>query len=895
MIFLFFRCLHYFNSMEKLEKHLIDCGKMNHCMISLPLKSDNVNVYFKNYKHNKRIPFVIYADIECLLKETNVSKEKEVEKNQSHSSRQRQRFTYQQHHPFSVGYYFHCSYDTSLCFYQSYRTKDSTSQDCIEWFVNELYKFAEELSEKFKTVVPMRELTKEETNNYYKSKQCFICRKPFAETDVRVRDHDHFTGAYRGVAHSQCNLNYSDSSIVPIIFHNLSGYDAHFIIIELARAFQGKIDCLPLTKESYISFTKHVIDVGCGDKKGYIKFRFLDSFKFLNSSIDKLSSYLTKDKLEFLKREFNGLEDEKFDLLTRKGVFPYDYVSSYEKLKETCLPSYENFYNLLNEENISESDYAHAMNVWKTFDVKTLGEYSDLYLKIDVLLLTDIFENFRSDCMEYYDLDPTYYYTLPGFTWDAMLKYTGVKLELLTDIDMVLFVERGIRGGVSQCSKRYAHSNNKYMDTYDKNKPSTYLMYFDVNNLYGWAMSQSLPYADFQWVDENNIHKFEINSIHLDSPIGYILEVDLEYPREIHDSHADLPFCPEHLAPPGKRDKKLLLTLNAKTRYVIHYRMLQQCLKHGLQLTKIHRILQFKQSPWLKDYITLNTTLRTQATNEFTKNLFKLLNNAVYGKTIENVRNYKDVKLISHWEGRYNAESLIAKPNFHSRTVFSDDLMAIEMSKLKIEMNKPIYVGMSILDISKERLYEFHYDYMQNKFDISNCNVLYTDTDSLIYEIKCDNIYDVIRQDIDRFDTSDFTADNIYNIPQMNKKIPGLMKDENNGEIMLEFVGLRAKMYSIRVNGKEEVKKIKGIKTSVIRRKIHFDDYIECLFENESKVIEQKFIRSKEHRVFSIVEQKVALNAHDDKRFLISDLSHTTLPWGHYKIEEYNKESEMDM
>lgn len=770
LIFLIFfvssRCFHYFSTAEKLEQHTVDCGQLNNCAIILP--TDNSIVRFKNYGHSKRMPFIIYADIECLLEKID------DDNDNNHKSR----FNYQRHKPFSVGYFFHCSYDESLCFYKSYRSISSTSLDCIDWFIEELYNLSQKLVEKFRTIVPMVELTAEQLLNHNTTQTCFICHKTFTNDDKRVMDHNHFTGIYRGTAHSHCNLNYIDFNIVPVIFHNLSGYDSHFIIEKLVTTFDGKVDCLPITKESYISFTKHVFDTGKGDKKGCVKYRFLDSFKFLNSSIDKLSSYLTQDKLHFLKREFDNLNPELFNLLTRKGVFPYDYVSSYEILQETFLPSQDKFYSLLNEKAISDSDYTHAENIWRSFDIKTLGEYSDLYLKIDVLLLTDIFENFRNDCLESHDLDPSHYYTLPGFTWDAMLKYTGVNLELLTDVDMLLFVERGIRGGVSQCSKRYASANNKYMTSYDKSKPSIYLMYYDINNLYGWAMSQSLPYGGFQWVDKQDIINFNINSIGLNDDIGYILEVDLEYPRKIHDLHADLPFCSEHLTAPGKRDKKLLLTLYAKKRYVVHYRMLQQCLKYGLKLTYIHRILQFNQSPWLKDYITLNTTLRTRANNDFAKNLFKLLNNAVYGKTIENVRNYKDVRLVTRWDGRYAAEALISKPNFHSRTVFSENFMAIQMNKLKIKMNKPVYVGMVILDISKECLYDFHYDYMSN----IKHNLLYTDTDSLIYEIFCDDIYDLMKNNLDKFDTSDYPQDNIYKMPNVNKKVLGLMKDENNGK-----------------------------------------------------------------------------------------------------------------
>ncbi|XP_014486208.1 PREDICTED: uncharacterized protein LOC106750390 [Dinoponera quadriceps] len=170
---------------------------------------------------------------------------------------------------------------------------------------------------------------------------------------------------------------------------------------------------------------------------------------------------------------------------------------------------------------------------------------------------------------------------------------------------MVMFIERGIRGGLSQCSSRYAQANNKYIQSYDPSKPSLYLMYFDINNLYGWAMCQPLPHAEFQWV--TGVSTFDVSSIAVDSPIGYILEVDLEYPQHLHDSHADLPFCPTRAKPPGKRQDKLLATSYDKQRYVIHYRNLQQCTRHGLRITKIHSILQFAQSPSLRDYIELNT------------------------------------------------------------------------------------------------------------------------------------------------------------------------------------------------------------------------------------------------------------------------------------------------
>jgi len=265
-------------------------------------------------------------------------------------------------------------------------------------------------------------------------------------------------------------------------------------------------------------------------------------------------------------------------------------------------------------------------------------------------------------------------------------------------------------------------------------------------------MCQPLPFANFRWVGD--ISNFNVMDVALDSLTGYILEVNLEYPQHLQDAHVDLPFCPTRDKPPGKRENKLLATFYNKKCYVIHYRNLQQCTCHGLQVTKIHRVLQFAQSLWLCDYIQLNTDFRTCANNDFEKNLYKLMNNVEFGKTMENVRNHVDVRLLTHWDGRYGAEAMIAKPNFHSRRVFSEYLIAIEMRKLEVKFDKPIYVGMCILDIFKTCLYEFHHEYILPLYR-EKCKIMYTDTDSLIYNIECDDVYDIMKRDIAKFDTSD--------------------------------------------------------------------------------------------------------------------------------------------
>lgn len=198
----------------------------------------------------------------------------------------------------------------------------------------------------------------------------------------------------------------------------------------------------------------------------------------MNCSLQKLTSYMEYKNFKQLKKNFP--DANKFNLLIRKGVFPYDYVNCWERFDEQTLPQKDDFFSFLNNEEITEEDYEHAQKVWREFEIKTLGEYTDLYLKTDVLLLSDIFECFRDTCLKSYDLDPVHYFTTPGFAWDCSLKISKVKLELLTDIDMILFFEKSIRVGVNQCSNRYSLANNHYMTNYDNTKPEKYLMYFDV-------------------------------------------------------------------------------------------------------------------------------------------------------------------------------------------------------------------------------------------------------------------------------------------------------------------------------------------------------------------------------------------------------------------------------
>ena len=322
-----------------------------------------------------------------------------------------------------------------------------------------------------------------------------------------------------------------------------------------------------------------------------IELRFIDSFKFMSSSLDSLTKNLvSRGKKLFGFEDYSELQ---YDLLTRKGVYPYEYVNSWDRFNKTQLPPIDAFYSSLNMSSINEEDYQHAQRVWKEFGIHNPEDYHDLYLRTDVVLLANVFEAFRDTCLKHHKLDPVHFYTSPGLAWKACLKRTGIKLEFLTDPDMLLMFEQGIRGGITQAVRKYASANNKYMGVkFDPNEDTTYLQYLDANNLYGWAMSQPLPTGRFKWV---NVNPNKISELATRTDKGYILEVNVSYPKELHNSHNGLPLICERMEINGV--EKLVPNLRDKKNYIIHIQALNQVLEHGLRLDGIHRAIEFDQSP----------------------------------------------------------------------------------------------------------------------------------------------------------------------------------------------------------------------------------------------------------------------------------------------------------
>ena len=584
----------------------------------------------------------------------------------------------------------------------------------------------------------------------------------------------------------------------------------------------------------------------------------------------------------------------------------------------------------MSKSDISDEDYNHAKLVWDRFNCKIFRDYHDIYLKCDVLLLSDVFERFRKTTKENYGLDPCNYMTSPGLSWDAMLKMTKISLDLFSDYDMHTMIEMGIRGGISMAITRYAKANNKYIESYDEKENQSFLLYLDANNLYGHAMSRSLPVGDFEW-EIPTIKEIEEYNDELKK--GYIIDCDIEYPVELHDKHNQYPLAPENIIIDNsmlsehqkiladeykiKQSKITKLTPNLldKKNYITHISTLKFYKQQGLIIKKINRAIKFTQSDFLKKYIDYNTSMRAKAKNDFEKDFYKLMNNSVFGKTMENVRNHIDVKLVvlkdkEDKKGSNKILKLASKPLYKDHMLINENLIAMHMRKNSTVLNKPVYIGMTVLDFSKEHMYDFYYNYVMKKYgneDYNNVKLVMTDTDSLLLHITTKNdIYDDMIEDKKYYDLSDYDQSSKM-FDNTNKKVIGKFKDETPNEYISEACSIRSKSYSFKIDKKNyisriknkiekiendnllddnkksikigellsdaqiEKKKLKGIQKIVIKKEIDFNKYKNAVLNGYTLDVQTNSIRSYNHTIYTQSQNKIAIRPYDDKRRWVDD------------------------
>ena len=899
------RCLGHFRLESAFERHQQLCTREDYISTLHILPEPESTIKFVNWKYKTWAPFVIYADLESLLLPVD--------------RRTGSTHLYQNHQP--------CAASALLCSTVPAMDKQFylfTGENSVNQLLDQLIIWETTIVEYLKQNCRMKPLTRQQQEDHNNAVVCCICHRqnrpfdPDTPNDRKVADHDHVTGYYIGAAHDECNRKRRVVYDIPVFFHNFRGYDSHLIVTAMSNAqYRTRgIEVIGQNMERYMQV------------KWGTNLVFRDSFMFLTSSLESLVQSLRKtDEHKFTHLESlmtTRYPNADYKLLLRKGVFPYEYLSSFDKFNDHELPPRESFFSTLRGEECSQEDYDYAQRVWTAFGCRTFEDYLKLYLASDVCQLADVFQNFRSMCSGNYDLDPAYFVSAPQLAWNSMLKMQNLELELISDPEMYRMIQPNIRGGICHASGRYARANNKYMGAlYRPNEPESFIMYIDATNLYGYAMSQELPFSDFEWLTEAQHREAEaaltsddwlvtlrfLNSKAryfaelaravdavgpLDPPLrtdikldtAYIFEVDLEYPANIHDRDDDYPLAPELLEIKTEMlsekqlrlrrlyygdsepfSRKLVCSLLPKKHYVVYSETLKFYLERGMKVTKLHRGMRFETRACLADYIKFNTDKRAAARlDECFRNLFKMMNNAPFGKTIENVAKRTAIKVLTDME---KARRLAEKPQCINFRLFKPDLVAVESRKVNQVINKPFQLGFAVLEHSKLHMYRT-YATLKDWFG-PRMRMLYTDTDSLILQFFTGDLY---RELLDvpqvrrLFDFSEIPANHPSHLSSPddpNKGQVGFFKDETKGNPIIEFVALKPKMYSFKVcecqeygsNAEPRVwdKQVgKGIARATLKRTTH-QQYLDMYQEREATKVTNRRIASKLHQVFRNITQ----------------------------------------
>jgi len=718
---------------------------------------------------------------------------------------------------------------------------------------------------------------------------------------------------------------YKENFTLKIFFHNLTGYDGH-LLIQAIEAHHQDISCIPQSGDKFLS----------------IKFsglHFLDSYKFLKGSLDDLARTTImakmigdrlvfdsnserlrcigkmKDALDCIGERFHvEMTDEHINLLLRKGVFPYEYFSEPEVLDETQLPGREKFDSLLYGSSISEAEYSHAQKVWDAFKMTCFGDYHDLYLLVDVMLLHLIFENFRWNEYKKYGFDVSQFFSLPGYAYsqclylaDAWKPNSIFTLDLINNqqSEMAKQFEGMKRGGISCIMKRFTNVSTKTNEE---------IKMFDANNLYGYAMEQPLPVGNYRYLSPTEIEQFIHNNVlktynYKESRKGYILEVDLHLPVSLYEKFKHYPMFPikrpilydetspyyKSEIPRNRHDEKtpkLVLDLHDRSFYSTHIALLQLGLEEGYELKKIHRILEFEQIPWMQSHIRRQTQDRQKATTDIGKDIPKLISNSTFGKTIEDSRKHQTVKIITE-ENQF--ETMVRSAKYSTHRIVNEGIVVVHQRKTRIDMNRPIMVGIIILELSKLLMYTFYYQVLYKTFG-PRLQLLMTDTDSLAIHVRDlkpgKGIIDELHEYHDQwFDLSNYPPS--YDYSTSNKKVVGKMKDEFISEKpgeeaqikrCTEFVGCKAKMASFEFEDFAPKMIAKGITKAVLKKQIHHSTYRKVLLGDEEHntsvpAMTMHTIRSENNRIYTYSMEKSTLDAMDDKIYLLDRVN--CVPYGY--------------
>lgn len=759
---------------------------------------------------------------------------------------------------------------------------------------------------------------------------------------------NYYTGELLGVAHSECIrcLRFQEKSYmrskIPCFFHNGTGYDMKLILQYAGNCEVEKLEqafCIAQTAERFKR-----IDI-CGVS-------IMDSLSHLNASLDTLLTRLTnggKNPEKCINMQ-NGIAEtligrgcseeevqQIWTLLVRKGVFPYSWLDDPRKMEETALPSRDAFHSDLTGKDVSEAEYAFAQEVWDKTRCRTFADYHDIYLLTDVWGLADVMRGYVDFCLVHYGLDPTHYASAPAAANDSMLRLTHAKVELISDIEIYRAFERAIRGGISMACHPYASASNKFTRLAEGDESmieypddDTFIVSLDENNMYGGAMCGRLPVGGFAWLGEESMRAFrlDVDLDCADKDEGYLLEVDMEFPPHLHDFLNDLPPAPENIPVPDEwlshfqqeamktksvtRTSKLVPHLGPRTMYMVYAPTLKLYREIGAVVTKVHRILRFRQESIIKPFVELNTRLRKEAAERgdlFGVDQAKAFVNSTYGKQLQDVRRYSNYKIVRTNSAEYNPLRLnkMLASNRLRRFVPMGSLYVLEYSKKRTQLNSPVFLGAIILERAKMSLYNFWYKVMKTYFG-ERVRLLYTDTDSILCHVQTPDVFRECK-DLDIwynhgrhvtqagegiFDWSSLDPEvHPFYHDNLNNKELGHYKFDDGSCIPGEVIALRSKMYTkAKVFNPREKKyvKSKSAAKGIPRECLLQLDYGECLRSGQVSRVHFVRITGRQFNLStrSMEKEGLAPPGFNDKRHLSFDGS----MWHSYALGHVSTQSQ---
>lgn len=899
-------CLKGFRYQNEFQLHMEFCSKIEKPQRTI-LPPNLTQHEFKDHQKSTRPINVVYADIEAMILSSSDGMKKHV--------------------PIAVG----CQ-----TVWHDFFEKDSHEQhtfvgeSCVTEFLDHLEKIAQSnfqlLGDTYQKII----MTNIDRRNHSKAKQCAFCSVEFDYDDKNKRkcaDHDHLNGHYIQALCGKCNrLRRQSRYRLPVLFHNLKGYDAHHLMRyglikrknwKISPLYQSGSNCIAVNVDipiSDLSFTSESDEEDMekgGDqtkknaRKTY-RIAFIDSLQFLKGSLENQAKNLeeTPYTVSMLRRYYN-LEGETATLT--KGVFPYNFLTSMNKLEEKSLPPIDAFFNDLTDEPCSEENYEIAKKAWKDAGSTTFKDYLIYYLKLDVALLTDCFEKFRKTAIESAGLDPIHYFGIPGFTFSFAYKFTGMKMQALPTVDMYLLFESACRGGLTFINKHHLESYFE-QDT----GLHHHIIYADQNNLYGVGLSSKLPKDGFRELPSDELkifsNEFFINAFDPLGEKGYLICCDLEYPPTTQRETMDLPLAPEtcsisweELSPYSKQEwkqqrgeepfipcTKLMMTHRDKYNYCVHSTLLKYYLTKGLRLKKIHKAIEFNQEAYLKPYIEYHTKARSQCSNEEAKQFHKLCVNSLYGKSLQNPRKYKKSLLVRKPQYLFRHAS---SPLCDSIIPLDEFTCIVNLRQAQVELSQPIFIGQTVLDLSKLVMYQMLDRWKANPL-LQNVEIVGGDTDSFFLHVTSKySREEILKSFQDEFDSSNYPQNHPL-FSTENKSKLGCFKDETCGQPIRSLFMQSPKTYSIITKNENRIARAKGIQSQK-RDKFSHEEYRKIQEDRQMRSVSQTSIRSKDHHLFTVTRKKRALTCWDTKRYWVNE--NVSVPFGHYRISELENTSKTEI